>query len=171
MTIAPGRPAGPAWRADAVRPVVAACEQVAAHPAAPDSPPALDRLPDLDGWAVLSREPPGALDHPDRELAPRCATLVKGWREWTAGTALVHHDCRCDNALVDDPSVDALELALDLLAPLPSDAARFAVAMAGMMRRNSMLPPHAGLPTFREWQALRADRLRPLVEALVPSLS
>jgi hypothetical protein len=32
------------------------------------------------------------------------------------------------------------------------------------------LPPHPALPSMRVWQAARADRLQPLVEALVPAL-
>ncbi|GAB3593873.1 hypothetical protein GCM10027446_16770 [Angustibacter peucedani] len=206
LTVAPGRSAGPPWRAGAVAPVVRAVEQVAAHRAPPGLPPALDRLPDLDGWAVLANDPSAPLDPRDQALAPRCAALVEGWRSWTVGDALVHHDCRCDNALVDDdglatlvdwnfacagaawldvallacdvvgsgvddPAADPVAAALELLAPLPADASRFAVAMAGMMRRNSLLPAHSGLPTFRPWQAARADRLRPLVEALVPALA
>jgi aminoglycoside phosphotransferase (APT) family kinase protein len=67
-------------------------------------------------------------------------------------------------------SADALDVALGLLAGLPEDAGRFVVALAGMLRRNSTLPAHPALPTMRSWQAARADRLQPLVEALVPAL-
>jgi aminoglycoside phosphotransferase (APT) family kinase protein len=70
----------------------------------------------------------------------------------------------------DHASTASLEAALGLLASLPEDAGRFVVALAGMLRRNSTLPPHPALPSMRVWQAARADRLQPLVEALVPAL-
>jgi aminoglycoside phosphotransferase (APT) family kinase protein len=70
----------------------------------------------------------------------------------------------------DHASTASLEAALGLLASLPEDAGRFVVALAGMLRRNSALPPHPALPSMRVWQAARADRLQPLVEALVPAL-
>jgi hypothetical protein len=70
----------------------------------------------------------------------------------------------------DDALTACLEAALGILASLPEDAGRFVVALAGMLRRNSTLPPHPALPTMRAWQAARADRLQPLVEALVPAL-
>jgi aminoglycoside phosphotransferase (APT) family kinase protein len=70
----------------------------------------------------------------------------------------------------EDQASASLEAALGLLASLPEDAGRFVVALAGMLRRNSALPPHPALPTMRAWQAARADRLQPLVEALVPAL-
>jgi hypothetical protein len=70
----------------------------------------------------------------------------------------------------DDASTADLEAALGLLTSLPEDAGRFVVALAGMLRRNSTLPPHPALPTMREWQAARAERLQPLVEVLVPAL-
>jgi hypothetical protein len=69
-----------------------------------------------------------------------------------------------------EASTASLAAALGLLASLPEDAGRFVVALAGMLRRNSTLPPHPALPTMRAWQAARADRLQPLVEALVPGL-
>ncbi len=209
LSLAPGSPPGPPWRADAVQPVADALTAVAAHHAPPALPSALERLPDLDGWAVLATEPPGPIDPWDRAVAPRCAAIVEGWRDWTSGTALQHQDNRCDNALVTDdgqvtlvdwnfacagaPWLDhallaadvvgsgvgdrpddescvrrAVELATSLLQPGSRDAARFVVALAGMLRRNSLLDPVEGLPTFRAWQSARADRLRPLVAALLP---
>lgn len=69
-----------------------------------------------------------------------------------------------------DDAASALDLSLGLLSAAPEDASRFVLALAGMLRRNSTLPPHPALPTMRAWQAARADRMQPLVEALVPAL-
>jgi hypothetical protein len=67
---------------------------------------------------------------------------------------------------VGGPQV-ALSGARGILAGLPYEATRFVVALAGMFRRNSLLPPWPSLPTFRDWQRHRALALRPLVERLV----
>lgn len=204
LSLAPGQAAGPPWRPRALEATWTTLTTLAGRPAPAGLPPARLRLPDLDGWAVLATSPPAPLDAWDERHASACADLSEGWREWTAGAALAHHDCRCDNAVVDDETAvvtlvdwnfacagaawldlalfatdvvasgiegrsddDAVVAAVGVLDALPFEATRFSVALAGMMRRNSLLPPHAGLPTFRSWQARRADRLRLLVEAVL----
>jgi aminoglycoside phosphotransferase (APT) family kinase protein len=69
----------------------------------------------------------------------------------------------------DGPRI-AREQALDLLAGLPAEAARFVLAQAGMWRRNSTLPAHPGMPAHRAWQRSRADALQPLLDDLLHQL-
>lgn len=57
-----------------------------------------------------------------------------------------------------------------LLAQLPYEATRFVVAVAGMLRRSSLLPAlpaWPARPTLRDRQRQRALMLRPLVERVV----
>ncbi|HET8988101.1 MAG TPA: hypothetical protein VFN43_06280 [Humibacillus sp.] len=61
----------------------------------------------------------------------------------------------------------ALDAALGILARLPYEARRFVVAWTGMLRRNSLLPPRPARPTYRAWQAQRAQALQPLLWRLV----
>lgn len=206
LTVAPGWTPGPPWLPSALPDVAEACAQVNATKAPETLPPVIERLPLLDGWEALAIDPPATLDGWWAENASRCAQLVRGWEEWTAGSALAHNDCRSDNLLwdgttttlvdwnfasaaapwldvaqlaadvmasgvVDDSDSSALELSLRVLATVPEDASRFVIALAGMLRRNSGMAPHPGLPTFRQWQVARADRLQPLVESLLTALA
>jgi hypothetical protein len=66
----------------------------------------------------------------------------------------------------DGPSA-AVRAAVDILASLPQGAARFVVALAGMWRYRSTLPPLPGHPTLRPWQYQRALALRPLLATLL----
>lgn len=207
LTRAAGRTPGPPWHAAALDDVRDAAARVNALTAPDAVPPVLQRLPRLDGWEVLTTDPPVPLDGWLAENARRCAYLVRGWETWTAGRTLTHNDLRCDNVLWssdgcttlvdwnfssaaapwldlaqlatdvmasgiegDDDAACALEQSLGLLSGTSEDASRFVLALAGMLRRNSALPPHPALPTMRAWQASRADRLQPLVEELVPAL-
>ena len=61
----------------------------------------------------------------------------------------------------------AVSIARGILARLPYEATRFVVAVAGMFRRNSLLPGPPSLPNFRVWQQQRAAALRPLVARLL----
>jgi len=67
---------------------------------------------------------------------------------------------------VGGPQV-AVGTARGLLSVLPYEATRFVVSVAGMFRHASLLSPWPAVPTIREWQRLRAQALRPLVERLV----
>jgi hypothetical protein len=91
----PGEVAGPPWTSDAVDAVRIAAIRASEHPAPDGMPPVIDRLPDLDGWLAVDPS-----DDWEKRYVPRLAARVEGWREWTAGSALVHLDVRCDNAIV-----------------------------------------------------------------------
>ena len=97
----PGATAGPPWTSAAFASVLDACDRVAEHRAPAAVPPVIDRLPDLDGWAKLATASDGIVDEWDSRHARRLAELVEGWRDWTAGPWLSHHDVRCDNAIID----------------------------------------------------------------------
>jgi hypothetical protein len=203
---APGQTAGPPWTSPAVHAVVAACDRVANHTAPDGAPPAVQRLPDLDGWTRLADGTSGALDEWETRHVADLAAAAHGWREWAAGKSLTHLDLRADNALVDrdcatatlvdwgygsagapwlDRSLLAADVvatghadgpdaavseALAVLADCPPVASRFVIAQAGMWRRNSTLPPHAGMPYHRAWQRARARALRPLLSSLLALL-
>lgn len=94
---APGQVAGPPWTSAAVEAVRAAATDVADHPAPAGMKPVIERLPNLDGWLVVADDPS---DDWEKQHAKQLAARVEGWREWTAGSALVHLDVRCDNAIV-----------------------------------------------------------------------
>ncbi|MEV4351125.1 phosphotransferase, partial [Actinoplanes sp. NPDC049596] len=66
----------------------------------------------------------------------------------------------------DGPAA-ALRAAGEVLSGLPEGASRFVVALAGMWRYRSTLPPLPGLPGLRDWQAARARALRPLLARLI----
>ena len=70
------------------------------------------------------------------------------------------------DALVDG-SPAACRLAVDTIRKGGGPSRRYAVALVGMLTRNSTNPPHPGLPTFRAWQRRRAKRLWPVVQALM----
>jgi hypothetical protein len=93
----PGQVAGPPWTSEAVEAVRVAAKQASEHPAPTGMKPVIERLPDLDGWRVVAE---GPLDDWEKQHARQLAARVEGWREWTAGSALVHLDVRCDNAVV-----------------------------------------------------------------------
>jgi hypothetical protein len=198
----PGAIAGPPWTSPAVRAVSEACARTEVTPAPPGAPVAVNRLPDLDGWAKLAAEPDDLDDWEHRHIG-RLAAVASGWRTWTAGDRLAHLDLRGDNALVDPrtghavlidwsygcaaaPGLDRALLAVDvlaaghvdgrptalreaagLLAATPPEAVRFVVAHAGMLRRNSTLPTHPGMPAHRGWQRGRYLALRPLLTAIL----
>ncbi|MFC7593868.1 hypothetical protein ACFQU3_00995 [Terrabacter sp. GCM10028922] len=198
---ADGPALGPPWRSQDVAIVADAIATSAALTDVPTLGPAIDRLPDLDGWHTLAHEHPDQLDDWERARINGLVAISDGWRTWTAGRHLVHLDIRCDNAvprgdevwLVDWASachgaawIDTASLAVDvvasghvggqhvavslsqgLLSQLPYEATRFVVAVAGMLRRESLSPAWSALPGFRDWQRHRALSLRPLVERLV----
>jgi hypothetical protein len=60
----------------------------------------------------------------------------------------------------------AVRAAREILRTLPAPAPGWVIALAGMWRYRSTLPPPAGLPALRAWQAARARALRPLLEEL-----
>lgn len=68
-----------------------------------------------------------------------------------------------------DGSAAGLRTAIGILDPLPADAARYVVALAGMWRYRSTLPALPGQPTLRHWQRARAWAMRPLLAALIAS--
>ncbi len=168
---APGVIAGPPWTDRGIAAVVQACVRVAAFRAPDGLPPVLDLLPDLDGWAKLT-----AVDSWEAQWAPRLAEAVLGWREWTAGDVLVHHDLRADNAIVDAstglatlvdwsfasrgaPWIDRALLAADVAAAGHVDGPEAAVAAA--LRVLDALPDptlRSGVPLTR---ASRSAAVRP----------
>jgi hypothetical protein len=98
-----------------------------------------------------------------------CATLVD-WSYCCAGAnyldrARLAADVVCTGH--EDGPEAALAVALAILAPLPDEAARFVIALAGMWRYRSTLPPLPGSPTLRHWQYERARAIRPLLAALI----
>ncbi|XVU30223.1 hypothetical protein ACQPZJ_24980 [Actinoplanes sp. CA-054009] len=147
-----------------------------------------DRLPDelRDGWerehapklARIARRWPEwtagrALVHQDVRadnalIGDEAATLVD-WSfgcsgaSWLDGARLAADVVAAGHR--DGPEA-ALRVAGQTLAGLPEGASRFVAALAGMWRFRSTLPPLAGLPTLRGWQAARARALRPLLERL-----
>ena len=198
---AEGSTLGPPWHSQDVAGAVGAVSASSAHRAPTGLPPAVDRLPDLEGWRALGQHHPGELSDVERERFASLTAMSDGWRTWTAGNQLVHLDVRCDNAVAHGEAVwlvdwaaacagagwiDEAMLALDaagsghvggervgldvahgILARLPYEATRFVVAWIGMLRRNSLLPPWPALPTYRAWQAHRAQALQPLLWRLV----
>lgn len=133
-TLAPGSTPGPPWNPEAVSAVsavAAGCDVVAAHLAPDGVPPVLNLLPDLDGWAALQHVSSTALDDWDREYAPRAARAAQGWRQWTAGSALAHHDVRCDNVLVDGTRATFVDWAFASAAATWLDRALLACDLVG----------------------------------------
>jgi hypothetical protein len=193
--VADGDNPGPPWTIGSVDATLVAIDSLGTAPQG--LPPLVDRAPGLDGWRELAATDRGPLDNWERERIDRLAGVETGWEEWTRGEHLVHLDVRGDNAiatvdgvrLVDwsfgchgerwvDRSLlaadvaasgqaDAVMLAERCLQPCPKEAGRLVVALAGMWRRNSSLPDHPNLPTFRAWQRHRAGNLRPLVDRIL----
>jgi hypothetical protein len=150
-TAANGGAVGPPWRSQHVAATADAVGEVARHPAPRGIVPAIDRMPDLDGWEALERENPCELDEFERSRLGSLVAMSTGWRSWTAGDRLVHLDVRCDNAvehgedlwLVDWSSacagarwVDEAMLALDVVGSGHVGGPATAVDMAaGMLAR------------------------------------
>ena len=188
----PGRPPGPPWTTRSVEATLVALDTLGTAPAGLPDPPEESR--NWNGWRELLTRDRSTLDPWELKRVEVLAGLESGWGTWTTGDALVHYDVRGDNALlgpagvrlvdwgfgssgaawmnraglaVDVMAAGSLGLALRCLDGCPPEAGRLAVALAGMWRRNSELPPHQGMPTHRAWQRQRADSLRPLLDAIL----
>ncbi|SNY44461.1 phosphotransferase family protein [Paractinoplanes atraurantiacus] len=194
MSAVPGEPAGPPWDDEGARLVARACAAIGSLPAPGEVPRIGELLTDLDGWdriedhdewerehapmlARLARRWPEWTAGPslvhqdvraDNALIGEEATLVD-WSFGCAGASWLDGARLAADVVAaghrDGPEA-ALRLAERILAGLPDGASRFVVALAGMWRHRSTLPPLAGLPTLRGWQAARARALRPLLERL-----
>ena len=65
-------------------------------------PTSVDHMARLfDKWPLVAREPPVGLDPWAATHLDELAALESGWREAVEGTALVHHDVRSDNTLIE----------------------------------------------------------------------
>lgn len=104
---ASGSVVGPPWRSQHVAAATEAVTLLSAHTDVVGLPPALDRLPSLDGWELLAARPDAAavLDAWEREHLGALATMSHGWRTWTAGGHAVHLDVRCDNVVEHEDGV------------------------------------------------------------------
>jgi Ser/Thr protein kinase RdoA (MazF antagonist) len=66
----------------------------------------------------------------------------------------------------------ATDRAYRLIQTLPTDAARFVVALTGMWRiRAATIPDTAVMPTISTWRRERVLALRPLVTSLITDLT
>jgi hypothetical protein len=100
MDAVPGPLAGPPWTTPAVHAAADTCRILAGTLAPQALPPALERLPDLDGWAKLAAHPEG-LTRGERRHIDGLATATTRWRDWTSGRQLCHRDVRGDNIILD----------------------------------------------------------------------
>jgi serine/threonine protein kinase len=100
MDAVPGPVAGPPWTIPAVHAAADACSILAGTAAPEVLPPAIDRLPDLDGWAKLAAHP-GGLTGWERRHINRLTVATTGWRDWTSGGRLCHRDVRGDNIILN----------------------------------------------------------------------
>ncbi|XVV17518.1 phosphotransferase family protein [Actinoplanes sp. CA-131856] len=195
MSRVEGVPAGPPWDDRGAGLVAAACAEIGSLPAPAGVPRIGELLTDLDGWdragdldewerehaprlARLAHGWPewtagASLVHQDVRadnalVGPRAATLVD-WSFGCAGASWLDGARLAADVIAgghrDGPAA-ALRVAEETLWGLPEGASRFVAALAGMWRYRSALPPLAGLPTLRCWQAARARALRPLLERL-----
>jgi hypothetical protein len=96
---ADGGVAGPPWRSQDVAAVAAALDSVASQSDLPGLPPAVERLPALDGWEHLATTSRDVLDDWEVRHLDTLLAMTNGWRTWTAGRHLVHLDVRCDNVV------------------------------------------------------------------------
>jgi hypothetical protein len=111
---------------ESVGAVAQACQRTADHEAPEGIPPVLERLPDLDGWAAVD-----PTDEWEKKHVPELAALVTGWREWTAGSVLVHEDIRCDNAIVQGDQATLVDWAYCSAGARWLDRAHLAVDIVG----------------------------------------
>ncbi|WP_246608076.1 phosphotransferase [Paractinoplanes toevensis] len=95
----PGTVAGPPWTTASVQAAANACSDLAAITAPAGLPKVVDRLPDLDGWTKLATEPHRLNAWESRHIEDLVAA-TSGWRRWTSGQRLSHHDVRCDNIII-----------------------------------------------------------------------
>jgi Ser/Thr protein kinase RdoA (MazF antagonist) len=65
----------------------------------------------------------------------------------------------------------ATDRAYRLIQTLPTDAARFVVALTGMWRIRAATIPDTVMPTISTWRRKRAQALRPLVTRLITDLT
>lgn len=98
---ASGSAVGPPWRSQHVAATTDAVALLAAHSDVGGLAPAVDRLPALDGWALLAERPDvsDVLDAWERDRIDTLVAMSRGWRTWTAGPHAVHLDVRCDNVV------------------------------------------------------------------------
>lgn len=99
MDAVSGPVAGPPWTTPAVHAAAHACTILAGTAAPQVLPPAIERLPDLDGRAKLAAQPDG-LTGWERRHIDRLAAATTGW-DWTSGRQLCHRDVRGDNIILD----------------------------------------------------------------------
>ena len=104
---ASGTAVGPPWRSQHLAAATEAVAALSAHTDVDGLPPALDRLPTLDGWELLAERPDvgEVLDPWEREHLGALIAMSRGWRTWTAGPHAVHLDVRCDNVVEHDDGV------------------------------------------------------------------
>ncbi|MFF5077803.1 hypothetical protein ACFY36_12170 [Actinoplanes sp. NPDC000266] len=190
-----GVPAGPPWDDRGARLVAGACAAIGRLPAPAGVPRIAELVTDLDGWdraeplddwerehaprlARMARRWPewtagASLVHQDVRadnalIGAHTATLVD-WSFGCAGASWLDGARLAADVVAGGHSGGpgaALRMAEETLRALPEGASRFVAALAGMWRFRSTLPPPAGLPTLRSWQAARARALRPLLERL-----
>ncbi|WP_433294391.1 phosphotransferase [Actinoplanes sp. CA-030573] len=94
-----GQVAGPPWTTTAVIAAAGVCAAVADVRAPTGVPAVVERLPDLDGWTKLARGRASLSDWESRHIE-RLAAVTTGWRHWTSGPHLSHHDVRGDNIII-----------------------------------------------------------------------
>ncbi|GAB2762564.1 hypothetical protein GCM10027039_24250 [Terrabacter koreensis] len=104
---ASGRAVGPPWRSQHLAAATKAVAVLSTHTDVHGLPPAVDRLPALDGWELLAERPDAGevLDPWEREHLGPLVAMSRGWRTWTAGRHAVHLDVRCDNVVEHDEGV------------------------------------------------------------------
>ncbi|MFB9363611.1 phosphotransferase family protein [Actinoplanes nipponensis] len=110
MDMVRGPTAGPPWTTASVTAAAEACATMANVIAPPGLPTVRERLPDLDGWAHLATDPE-CLSPWERRRITRLAAAVTGWRHWTSGRHLSHHDVRGDNIIIN--AVDGRAVLID----------------------------------------------------------